>query len=403
MPRNDTIRLCNSLISFFLEFDLLRECMSAVYTNDDRLVNTLEMIHAIELLFRRMDMIDHQCGSEFPLFSPGKSNNWTKSQGGSWSGGFWSACWWLRARVTDSLCDQRKASVISQQLAAKTMIDSGYRSLIFWYGAALGALWFQDSHAQQLTQLSVNAITHSFNPKLNCFPLGTGMGEGNRGSQVVTVDSLPSIIQLLGGSHQNLHRLMAQRHTETMLSACYRNNGAVHATARFDGRGFEPLGQAGQWSRGQAWAMLGLSRAAALWGNSYVSLARNACEYWITSRPDPLAPNRLDESISGYDPSASVIASLAMLALANLIPDGESLWIDAHRQISAVLRSPFFTVLQTDRNPMPDRRNGDSAIFWGCSYKTGSDVEQLVESVWGSFFLMVVLCALAGLIKPEHC
>lgn len=83
VSRNDTIRLCNSLISFFLEFDLLRECMSAVYMNDDRLVNTLEMIHAIELLFRRMDMIDHQCGSKFPLFSPGKSNNWTKSQGGS--------------------------------------------------------------------------------------------------------------------------------------------------------------------------------------------------------------------------------------------------------------------------------------------------------------------------------
>ncbi|OQW39457.1 MAG: glucuronyl hydrolase [Proteobacteria bacterium SG_bin4] len=377
--------------------------MSAVYATGDRPVSTQEMIDAIESLFRRMDAIDQQCGSEFPLFSPGNSNTWKVSQGGSWAGGFWSACWWLRARVTDSVRDQRKASVISQQLAARTMIDSGYRSLIFWYGAALGALWFQDANAQQLTQLSVNAITHSFNPKLNCFPLGTAMGGGNRGSKAVTIDSFASMIQLLGSSDHNLHRFMVQRHTETMLTVCYRDNGAVHATAQFDGRGFEPLGQAGEWSRGQAWAMLGLSRAAALWGEPYITLARNACEYWITSRPNPLAPNRLGGSSSDYDPSASVIAALAMLSLANLLPDGESLRNYSHWQISAVLRSRYFTVLQTDVDSMMERRNGNSAIFWGCCYKTSPEVEELVESVWGSFFLMTVLCALTGFIEPGHC
>ncbi len=377
--------------------------MLAVDTITDQPVDTREMLQAIESLFCRMDAIDQQCGNEFPLFSPGESNRWTVSQGGSWAGGFWSACWWLRAKVTDSIEDQRKASAISRQLAAKTAIDSGYRSLIFWYGAALGALWFQDAHAQQLTQLSVNAITHSFNPKLNCFPLGTAMGGGTRGNQAVTIDSFASMIQLLGSSDQNLHRVMAQRHAETMLAACYRDSGAVHATAQFDGRGFEPIGQAGQWSRGQAWAMLGLSRAAALWGEPYTTLARNACGYWITSRPDPLAPNRLGESISGYDPSASVIAALAMLSLANLLPDGESLRIYSYRQISVVIRSQFFTILQTDRDSIPDRRNGDSAIFWGCSYKTSPGVEELVESVWGSFFLMAALCALTGFVEPRHC
>lgn len=377
--------------------------MSAVYTTGEQLVSVQEMIDAIESLFCRMDAVDKQCGSEFPLFSPGNSNAWTVSQGGSWAGGFWSACWWLRAKVTDSVRDQRRASEIAQQLVAKTTVDSGYRSLIFWYGAALGALWFRDALAQQLTQQSLIAITHSFDPKLNCFPLGTAMGGGKRGNQVVTIDSFASMVQLLGNSEQSLHRFMVQRHTETMLAACYRDSGAVHATAHFDGRGFEPVGQAGQWSRGQAWAMLGLSRSAALWGEPYVTLARNACEYWITSRPDPLAPNRLDESSPGYDPSASVIAALAMLSLANIVPDGESLRLFSHRQVSAVMRSHYFTTLQADMNSMMDQSDRNSAIFWGCCYKTDSKVEELVESAWGSFFLMAVLCALTGSVEPGYC
>lgn len=377
--------------------------MLAVDTITDQPVDTREMLQAIESLFCRMDAIDQQCGNEFPLFSPEKSNRWTVSQGGSWAGGFWSACWWLRARVTDSVRDQRRASAITQQLAAKTSIDSGYRSLIFWYGAALGALWFQDVHAQQLTRLSVNAITHSFNPQLNCIPLGTAMGGGNRGSEAVTIDSFASTIQLLGSSDQNLHRVMAQRHADTMLAACYRDSGAAYAIAHYDGRGFEPIGEAGQWSRGQAWAMLGLSRAAAQWGEPYISFARNACDYWITSRPDPLVPNRLSESSLDYDPSASVIAALAMLSLANLVPDGQTLRKYSHCQISAILRSQFFTVIQSDRGSAPDRRDRKSAIFWGCYYKTSPDVEELVESVWGNFYLMAVLCALTGFIEPGHC
>ena len=83
------------------------------------------------------------------------------------------------------------------------------------------------------------------------------MGGGKRGNQVVTIDSFASMVQLLGNSEQSLHRFMVQRHTETMLAACYRDTGTVHATAHFDGRGFEPVGQAGQWSRGQAWRCWG--------------------------------------------------------------------------------------------------------------------------------------------------
>ncbi|UJP05133.1 MAG: glucuronyl hydrolase [Nitrosomonas sp.] len=369
----------------------------------DQLVSPKEMIDAIESMFRRMEAIDALCSNGFPLFSPGNSNTWTVSQGGSWFGGFWGACWWLRAKITDSARDQHKASTICRQLAAKTTIDSGYRSMIFWYGAALGEVWFRDAHARSLVQESMIAITQSFNPKLNCFPLGTALGGGDSGNRTVTVDSLAALIQLFGSSRQKLHHAMTRRHVETLLAACSSTNGAFHAAARFNGRGFEPTGQAGQWSRGQAWTMLGLSRAAAYWGEPFVTHARAACEYWLISRPEPLPPNRIDEASPYCDPSASVIASLAMLALAGLVPDGGYWRSAAHRQISAVLRSRYFTGYQAGM-VQSDRRAGTvPGIFWGCCYHTRPDKEELVEATWGCFFLMAALCVLTGSTEPGHC
>jgi unsaturated chondroitin disaccharide hydrolase len=44
-----------------------------------------------------------------------------------------------------------------------------------------------------------------------------------------------------------------------------------------------------------------------------------------------------------------------------------------------------------------------SGIFGGCCYETSQGKKELVESVWGSYFLMAALCVLVGLIEPNHC
>ena len=371
---------------------------------DHQLLSSKEMIDVIELMFRRMEMIDDICENGFPLYSPGNTNRWIVSPGGSWTGGFWGACWWLRSRITESAFDQCKAALICQQLTAKIRIDSGHRSLIFWYGAALGELWFCDAQARALTQQSVAALALSFNSKLNCIPLGTAMGGGFKGDQSISIDNFAALIQLLGRSKQDLHHYMAQHHADTLLAACRRNNGAFHPAIYFDGRGFQPDGQAGLWSRGQAWAMLGLSRAAARWGEPYLTYARSACEYWQHSRPQPFPPNRLDQPEHCTDPSAMVIASLAMLSLARLVPDGESWRTYAHRQISAIIRSRYFIGLREDDARHPENQSSAvSGLFWGCCYKNKQGEEELVESVWGNFFLMAALCVLTGFADPDHC
>ncbi len=378
--------------------------MSTPYcSTDDQLLNPNEMLTAIELMFRRMEMIDNICRHDFPLYSPTNTNAWTTSSGGSWIGGFWGACWWLRAKITESASDQRKASSICQQLAAKIGIDSGNRSLIFWYGAALGEIWLGDADARALTKASTTALAASFDPAMQSIPAGTALGGGKNGNRRIAVDNFATLIQMLGSSRQPTHENIARRHVDTLLAACRDMSGAFHAHAHFNDNDFHPTDQAGAWSRGQAWAMLGLSRAAARWGEPYLTEAKTACDYWQRSRPYSPPPNQFDQPSLCDDPCAAVIAALAMLSIARLVPDGNQWRSYAHSQVSAIIRSPYFTGFQENTQQLPDQCNAVTGIFWGCCYKTTQDNEELVESVWGNFFLLAALCVLTGFIEPGHC
>ncbi|MBN9132872.1 MAG: glucuronyl hydrolase [Nitrosospira multiformis] len=366
------------------------------------LLSHAEMKQALELLVQRLEAIHASCTNSFPLYSPGIADQWMLSPGGSWIGGYWGACWWLRSRITGALADRRNAVDICQRLSPKITTGSINRNPIFWYGAALGDLWFGDVKARSLASASISAIAASCDPKMHCVPLGREMGGGKDGNQLISVDSLAPLVQLLSRSEDSAHHQIARTHASTVSAACGTGNGAFHPGARFaDGR-FQPVEQAGEWSRGQAWAMLGLSRAAALWGEPYLTCTVRACEYWKRSRPAPLPLNRLDDPSGPADPSSSIIASLAMLALAELLADGTdgTQWhAFAQQEIAAIVRSDYFTGHETGSRA----KSGDppSGIFWGCCYKTSDNKEEMVESAWGSFFLMAALCVLLDMLKPD--
>jgi len=126
-----------------------------------------------------------------------------------------------------------------------------------------------------------------------------------------------------------------------------------------------------------------------------------ACEYWKHSRSASLPLNRLDDPSGLADPSSSVIASLAMLTLAELLVDGTQWRTSAHREIAAIVRSDYFTGFHENGNHAKSD-DPPSGIFWGCCYKTSSNKEEMVESAWGSFFLMAALCVLLNMLKPNE-
>jgi len=361
----------------------------SLLAQSDTLLSREQISHTLQLLFNRMELVDAACPNKFPIYSANTTSRWLASSGGSWMGGFWSGCWWLRAQLTESSADRRKAALLCQSLSDKLETDSLNRTMIFWYGAALGARWFGDNDALQQTQKAIDALISSYDEQMQCIPLGTAMGGGKDGARCLSIDTFSSLVQLLSFETSQHNEAIAQQHTNTLLNACFTQEGAFHSHARYnlEQQHFQPTDVAGQWSRGQAWGMLGLSQAAQRWGEPYLSQARMACEYWQNTRADDdLPPNQLAQANGACDPSAAIVAALAMLTLSDQCSNGLQWRKMAHRQISKVIHSRYFIQLEGEHE--------NSGLFWGCYYRTRPDTEEWVESPWGHFLLMTALAEL---------
>jgi unsaturated chondroitin disaccharide hydrolase len=200
------------ILIWFSEETLVMHIMEKIPCNtaDEKLLSHEEMLHALELMIHRMDATNANCANGFPLYSPGSTDQWVVSPGGSWVGGFWAGCWWLRAKVTESRSDQHKASDICQRLDNKISADSINRSMIFWYGAAPGDSWFSDENAQKLVGEAVAALAASYDPEIQCIPVGTDMGGGKDGNRLITIDTFAPLIQLFSRSEYSKHEYISR-------------------------------------------------------------------------------------------------------------------------------------------------------------------------------------------------
>ncbi|AZZ92915.1 glucuronyl hydrolase [Hahella sp. KA22] len=359
-----------------------------------------EITKAIGLLMRRLDVIDAQCGAGFPLFSPDGAR-WKVSSGGSWMGGFWAGCWGLRALVSKSADDRDKALALCSALSDKLQADTLNRSMIFWYGPALCGRWFHDPEAQRLASQAAAAVVSSFDSELGYIPLGCDMGGGADGRQRLSVDALAATIQLLQVNDDEALDKVARAHTDALIAACFTASGACSAEAQSTQQQepqqsiLQALDRPGGWSRGQAWAMLGLSHAAIRWGSPYLDYARAACVYWRRSRRTPFPADRPERSDSLSDPSAALIAAVAILTLSERLEDGDRWRTYAAQQIAALVRSSYFVRRDSGIAPL-------AGAFKGACYRTSPAGCELVESPWSSFFLLEALCMLAGLIDGKE-
>ena len=352
-----------------------------------KIVNTRQVV---EGLFARMDELFLQAQGRYPLYFEGpeaKLGIWSK--GGSWVGGYWAGLWWLRAKYFECRDDQQRAREICLDLREKLEQDSLNRSMIFWHGAGLASLWFNDQDSQLLLEEAAENLVADKPHASSFFPLGTAMGGGASGSQRVTVDTLSSLVQLL---KQTGHSELAQQHLNVMIKHCFTDNGIYPELKIIKGH-IQGEGIAGDWSRGQAWFMLGLAQAARYWPERYRKSAEKMAEYWLVSRGVNIPLNRLSEPMGLEDPSAAVIAALAMFNLAAIGTDAErDTW---HARASQILKRLLIS-RHVEIEP-------SSARFGGCCYRLIAGSEQLVESPWGTFLLLQALCLLTGRLSIDEC
>lgn len=348
----------------------------------DRPLTGAETQRAIEAILTRLEQINAVCGEGFPLYCDGA---WKVSAGGSWLGGFWAGLWWLRAVHTGRPTDRQQALRIAERLRDKLDCDSHHRSLIFWYGAGLGAQLLADPQAAALASAATQRLAHGFDPVRCCIPLGRDLGGGAQGDQRLSIDPLAATLNLFALSADPGLLSLGRQHLHTSFRACAGSGGAWSSHATYAQGQWQAGEGAGDWSRGQAWAMLGLGNGARLYGVPFRDDARRAIQYWLRSRSVGVPLNRLGQPNGPTDPCAAAMASLALQAQALDCAEGPVWQQEAGRMLAAIVRGADFV----------DGR------FTGHCYRTSATQEQKVESACGSFFLLAALMAWAAQIDPR--
>ncbi|SEE02047.1 glucuronyl hydrolase [Pseudomonas anguilliseptica] len=349
----------------------------------ERPFDSAEARQAILAILRRLDQIKSASGQGFPLYCLGANQAWKVSAGGSWLGGFWAGLWWLRALHSGRREDQQQALRIAERLRDKLGSATHHRSLIFWYGAGLGKRLLGNPLAAELAAQAADHLACAFDPLMGCIPLGRDLGGGDLGDRSLSVDPLAATLGLFAlDANPRLLGLGLQQ-LQTSLHACGSADGAWSSHAHFQQGQWQVGDKPGNWSRGQAWTLLGLGTGARLYGEPFNVNALVASRYWLRSRGLSTPANRLCEPQGPSDPCSAAMVALALQGLATGT-GGEVARQQAGQLLAALVRSADF----------------EDGRFVGHCYRTESDVEQKVESACGSFFLLAALLAWRGDLDP---
>lgn len=103
-------------------------------------MNDLLWTDAIMRMRTRVDRTADSVRDGFPHFADPKTGRWTLTQNGDWTGGYWNAILWLTARATGDERYGRMAANWTERLRPRVESETSAKGLLFYYGAALGAI-----------------------------------------------------------------------------------------------------------------------------------------------------------------------------------------------------------------------------------------------------------------------
>lgn len=256
-----------------------------------------------------------------------------------WTSGFYPAELWLMYESTGSPVWLRRA-----RLATKGLLPvarwTGTHDLGFMVGLPVGL-------ARELDPRSANRRRYSAAFRRSAISLARRWNSrvgaikssefgGKWGLIVDSAMNAPLLMEVgntIGGKAGEMLRARGRQHMITLSRYFIRGDGSTAHRLVFDRRTGRPLGSApGQglaasstWSRGQAWAIYGFSRAYALTPDQRLLAAATAtADYWVRVVPSQcVAPWDFDATGRHvlFDSSASAIAALGLLNLSRQTPD----------------------------------------------------------------------------------
>jgi unsaturated chondroitin disaccharide hydrolase len=349
-------------------------------------------------LLQRVDQTGRVAAGRFPMFADPRTGEWTWSQDGGWSGGFWPGMLWLAGAATGERRFADLAADSAQRLGSRVGAPTVLRGFLFWYGAGIASVLDPSRHAQ--TELAITAarsLAADVDPVAGVLPPGAEDAELYRWPRPgAIIDGMPGTVPLLAfaGARTGEDRLrgIALAHARGLAAFCVRADGSVAQSATYDGQGrlagqatIEGSSRDSTWARGQSWAMLGLAQAAHLAGGEFTVTATRVADWYLDHVPsdgvcfwdfdDPAIPD------APRDSSAAAIAAVSLLKLAAL---GGGRYRTAAERIVDALAGRHLA------------RHG--GLGDGC-YDQHQNLATASELIWGDYFLLEALLALDGVIK----
>ena len=364
---------------------------------------------AIDRISARVEHTARSPAEGFPHFADPENKGWTWSADGDWTGGYFAAMLWLGAATGPTANRERWlawARKFSIRLRPRLASDSSSRALLFYYGAALGAILCNDREARDLALEAARALAGMYNPRAGVLPLGTAFEEvSNVGKAEAEIDMVQAVALLMWSSREigdDSLREIALSHARRHIEFCLRPDGSICQSASFNAETgamlrrytHKGLSDSSTWARAQAWGMLGWALAAQWCDDlSFLEPAGKAADWWIEHVPadriafwdfnDPAIPD------TNRDTSATAIAAASLLKLSALSRDARK-------------RQVWRTAAEATVRALIDAHLGEEGGLWDGCFNRRTGLATRHELIWGTYYLYEALHVLAGRLDPTR-
>jgi len=348
----------------------------------------------------------------FPQVSDPETGEWATVANGDWTGGFWVGLLWLAHYRSREDRLRLRAEHWAERLRVRAHSQTVFRGFLFYYGAAIAAILFDNPIGHELGLLGAQELATLYNPRARLIPIGTQAARAQEAHLRETNIDCLALTALLDWAAERLGseelRQIGRAHAARHVELCIRADGSVHQSARFDPSTgsliarFTHKGYTDEstWARAQAWAMLGNVLAAKLSPSEpiFLEVAKRVCDWWINHLPsdgiaywdfsDPRIPN------VPRDTSATAIALASLLKLSALTTAEDKVrYRTAAERTAKILVANFLT-------PVSERdKRAPGILTDGCfNGRTGQATKH--ELIWGDYFLFEALLVLTGELDP---
>jgi unsaturated chondroitin disaccharide hydrolase len=365
---------------------------------------------AIDRMLERIDTTAAAVASAFPLSADPATGVWQTSPDGRWVGGFWTGLLWLARRATGIARYGELAHASMRRLEVRLPIDNVLNGLVFYYGAAVGALLDAGEAGHEVGRRGATALALHFKPSIGFIPLGHQSGSLTADANGETnIDGVPGMSLLFWAAANHGEALLADigaRHVRKHVELCQRLDGSLHQAALVNPetgvteRQYSPRGYAqdSAWARAQSWGLLGFTQAYA-WTRDpfFAAAAMRVADWWLGAVPsdwiafwdfkDPAVPETL------RDTSATAMTAGALLKLGRLAPTSA--------QRARYTEAGTATVCALVEHYLTPTRLGDlrprGILTEGC-WQRNEGVATRHELIWGDYYLFESLLMLTGRI-----